>query len=43
VANCNIPFEDLVHRDQDSSDFWVWSPFSISLLGTWNVYFVYKL
>lgn len=23
VANCNIPFEDLVHRDRDSADFWV--------------------
>ncbi|XP_067012348.1 protein kinase C isoform X2 [Anabrus simplex] len=23
VANCSIPFEDLVHRDQDSADFWV--------------------
>ncbi|PSN56883.1 hypothetical protein C0J52_00689 [Blattella germanica] len=23
VANCSIPFEDLVHRDRDSTDFWV--------------------
>jgi novel protein kinase C epsilon type len=23
VANCNIPFEELVHRDRDSADFWV--------------------
>ncbi|KAL0819314.1 hypothetical protein ABMA28_007447 [Loxostege sticticalis] len=23
VANCTIPFEDLMHRDKDASDFWV--------------------
>ncbi|KAK7789644.1 hypothetical protein R5R35_007710 [Gryllus longicercus] len=23
VANCTIPFEDLVHREQDSADLWV--------------------
>ncbi|CAG9127920.1 unnamed protein product [Plutella xylostella] len=23
VANCTIPFEDLIHRDKDASDFWV--------------------
>jgi len=23
VANCNIPFGDLVHRDKEASDFWV--------------------
>ncbi|GBP93761.1 Protein kinase C [Eumeta japonica] len=23
VANCTIPFEDLLHRDKDASDFWV--------------------
>ncbi|XP_053613276.1 protein kinase C isoform X3 [Plodia interpunctella] len=23
VANCMIPFEDLMHRDKDASDFWV--------------------
>ncbi|KAM3959304.1 protein kinase C [Aphomia sociella] len=23
VANCTIPFEDLMHRDKEASDFWV--------------------
>lgn len=23
VANCTIPFEDLMHRDKDATDFWV--------------------
>lgn len=23
VANCTIPFEDLIHRDKDATDFWV--------------------
>lgn len=23
VANCTIPFDDLMHRDKDASDFWV--------------------
>ncbi|CAG9789574.1 unnamed protein product [Diatraea saccharalis] len=23
VANCTIPFEDLMHRDKDAMDFWV--------------------
>lgn len=23
VANCTIPFEDMVHRDEDHQDFWV--------------------
>lgn len=23
VANCNIPFEDLVNRDKEAADFWV--------------------
>lgn len=26
VANCSIPFEDLVNRDKEESDFWVRSP-----------------
>lgn len=23
VANCNIPFEDLAHREKEQQDFWV--------------------
>lgn len=23
VANCTIPFEDLMHRDKEATDFWV--------------------
>lgn len=23
VANCNIPLEDLTHRDKETPDFWV--------------------
>lgn len=23
VANCSIPFEDLLNRDKDEADFWV--------------------
>lgn len=23
VANCTIPFEDLMHREKDATDFWV--------------------
>lgn len=22
VANCTIPFEDLMHRDKEATDFW---------------------
>ena len=32
VANCSIPFEDLVHRDRESEDFWVCYFLALTLL-----------
>ncbi|KAJ6627596.1 Protein kinase C [Pseudolycoriella hygida] len=29
VANCVIPFEDLVHRDKEQQDFWIQTPAAI--------------
>lgn len=26
VANCTIPFDELMHRDKDATDFWVSLP-----------------
>lgn len=44
VANCTIPFEDLMHRDKDATDFWVCtlSQECCSLNSTYSYIFLIK-
>lgn len=34
VANCSLPFDDLLNREKDEADFWVCCPFTYTYTGS---------